>query len=475
MRWRLICLALLLPGTVVADETLQARPANIELPNIVLIISDDQSWTDYSFMGHDVIETPSIDRLASEGAVFTRGYVPTSLCRPSLATIITGLYPHQHGVTGNDPTASKQGRAGWKEANEALIENGVASNPTIPRELAKLGYVSHQSGKWWEGNYANGGFTEGMTHGDPARGGRHGDVGLKIGRDVMDPVTNFIDKAIGEGKPFFVWYAPFLPHTPHNPPQQILQKYQAKGRDPALAKYYAMVEWFDETCGQLLDHLDQAGVADNTIVLYVTDNGWIQKTEDTELPTGWNQSFAPRSKRAPQDGGVRTPIIIRWPNHVKPGKRQELASSIDLMPTILNAVGLEPTDKMQGIDLIAVAAMEGPQREAVYGEIFRHDIPDLHDPSAGLYFRWIVDGDWKLILPTEKVKTSAYAWNAEDKAVQLYHIAVDPHEQKNLAEEKLEKVEELTKKLDAWWAATSYRPNRDFVERFWKFFKAHPL
>ena len=96
--------------------------------------------------------------------------------------------------------------------------------------------------------------------------------------------------------------------------------------------------------------------------------------------------------------------------------------------------------------------MEGPQRKAIYGEIFRHDIPVLHDPSAALYFRWIVDGDWKLILPTEKVKTSPYAWNVEDTKPQLYHIAVDPHEQKNLAEEKLEKVEELTTKLDAWWA-----------------------
>ena len=147
----------------------------------------------------------------------------------------------------------------------------IDDQPTLPRLLAKRGYVSHQSGKWWQGHYSRGGFTHGMTHGDPKRGGRHGDVGLKIGREGMDEIFDFIEDA-GD-KPFFVWYAPFLPHTPHNPPKRLLDKYAKKTESKFIARYWAMCEWFDETCGQLLDHLDEKKLADDTIVLYVTDNG----------------------------------------------------------------------------------------------------------------------------------------------------------------------------------------------------------
>ena len=185
-------------------------------PNIVLILADDQAWNDYGFMGHDRVKTPNLDRLAAESVVFTRGYVPTAVCRPSLMTLITGLYPHQHKVTGNDPNG------GFKEAKfprEELLVN-IDTIPTLPRLLADQGYLSHQSGKWWEGNYQRGGFTHGMT-----QGRRHGDEGLKIGREGLDSIYHFVDYALAEEKPFFLWYAPFLPHTPHNPPARLLDKY----------------------------------------------------------------------------------------------------------------------------------------------------------------------------------------------------------------------------------------------------------
>ena len=148
-----------------------------------------------------------------------------------------------------------------------------------------------------------------MTRGYPERGGRHGDDGLKIGREGMQPVNDFIDTAIEAKKPFFIWYAPFLPHTPHNPPQRLLDKYTTDGRPKPIATYYAMCEWFDETCGQLLDRLDEKGVADNTLVIYVTDNGWIQNPD--------SGGYAPRSKRSPYEGGIRTPIMFRWPGKVQ--------------------------------------------------------------------------------------------------------------------------------------------------------------
>ena len=405
-------------------------------PNIVLIISDDQSWTDYSFMGHEAIETPNIDRLAKQSRLFKRGYVPSSLCCPSLASMITGLYPHQTKITGNEPPMPAGGRNSEqyrKQVQECV--SFIDDLPTLPRLLAKRGYVSHQSGKWWQGHYSRGGFTHGMTHGDPKRGGRHGDVGLKIGREGMDEIFDFIEEA--DDKPFFVWYAPFLPHTPHNPPKRLLEKYAKKTESKFIARYWAMCEWFDETCGQLLDHLDEKKLADDTIVLYVTDNGWIQRAN--------NGRYAPRSKRSQYDGGLRTPIMVRWPGKVKPEDRPELANSIDLAPTILKACGLAPTEAMQGIDLLDDEALA--KRKSTYGAIYLHNAVDIHKPSANLTYRWLINGDWKLILPhKENVTTRAKQKDTGD--IELYNLAKDPHERKNLAKARQGRTKRLAKQLN---------------------------
>ncbi|MDZ7618931.1 MAG: sulfatase-like hydrolase/transferase, partial [Patescibacteria group bacterium] len=260
-------------------------------PNIVLILSDDQAWTDYGFMGHPVIETPHLDRLAARSAFFPRAYVPTALCRPSLATLATGLYAHQHGISGNDPShaLAPPNSPRYAELREQLIGH-IDQHPTLPKLLAERGYLSHQSGKWWEGSYQRGGFTHGMTRGFPEPGGRHGDDGLRIGREGMTPIFEFIDHATAEGKPFLLWYAPFLPHTPHNPPERLLAKYRERVDSIHVARYYAMCEWFDETCGELLEHLDRKGLTRNTLVVYVGDNGWIQDPAAN--------GFAPQSKQS---------------------------------------------------------------------------------------------------------------------------------------------------------------------------------
>ena len=252
-------------------------------PNVVLIISDDQAWTDYGFMGHPHVQTPRLDRLASESLTFTRGYVPSSLCRPSLATIITGLYAHQHRLVGNDPAPTDG--AGTDAANLAQRDPALRAEmiahidrvPTLPKLLAEQGYVSFQSGKWWEGNYRRGGFTEGMTRGFPAPGGRHGDDGLAIGREGLQPVLDFIRRATRDNKPFFVWYAPMLPHAPHTPPARLVQKYQPLSDSLPIARYWATCEWFDETCGQLLDFLDQHELRQNTLVR-VRDRQWLDQS-----------------------------------------------------------------------------------------------------------------------------------------------------------------------------------------------------
>ena len=136
-----------------------------------------------------------------------------------------------------------------------MIDN-IDRVPTLPRLLAGRGYVSFQTGKWWEGDFRRGGFTAGMS-----LGGRHGDQGLEIGRATMQPLTDFIDRAATSGKPFFVWYAPMLPHSPHNPPERILKEYASVAPTPQIASYWANCQWFDETCGQLLDYLDAKRIA----------------------------------------------------------------------------------------------------------------------------------------------------------------------------------------------------------------------
>lgn len=426
-------------ASFVAGATARAS----DRPNIVLIISDDQSWTDYGFMGHETIQTPHLDRLARESLTFTRGYVPDSLCRPSLATIVTGLYPHQHGIVGNDPPpladlANKSKAA--QRADPSYLQQRIDyikhidQVPKLAGLLATQGYLSHQSGKWWEGNFRRGGFTHGMTHGDRTRGGRHGDLGLTIGRQGMQPVYEFIDMSTQQGQPFFVYYAPFLPHTPHNPPARLLDKYKDKTPHLPVAKYYAMCEWFDETVGELVDYLDEKKLADNTIVLYVTDNGWINRTDAS--------AYAPRSKRSQYEGGTRTPIMIRWPGHATPRMDEtHLASSIDLVPTVLAATGLAKTPAMQGINLLDAEAVAA--RTAIFGEILEHDIQDMTDPVASLRFRWVIDGKWKLIVP--------HAAREAGAPVELFDILADPHETRNVAKEHAELVDNLTRKIDAWW------------------------
>ncbi len=421
-------------------------------PNIVLLLSDDQSWTDYGFMGHEQIETPHLDKLSERSAVFRRGYVPTALCRPSLMTLATGLYTHQHMISGNDPspvlTAGKKAGPEY-DALRAKMISYVDRQPTIAKLLGDNGYLSHQSGKWWEGSFQRGGFTEGMTRGFPKPGGRHGDDGLKIGREGMKPVFDFIDDSVEKDEPFYIWYAPFLPHTPHNPPKELFEKYQKMVDSPFVARYYAMCEWFDQTCGQLIDYVDEKGETDNTLFVYLSDNGWIQSVESGK--------YAPRSKQSPNEGGTRQPIMYSWPGVIEPGDRgEQLASSIDIVPTMLSAAGVEIPDYMPGLDLMpSLKSGEPSPREQVLGEGFAHDVANVEKPEDSLLYRWIVKDQWKLLLTYDgAVNRYASTHPRTEKRPQLYDLLTDPHEEKNLASENPEVVKALAKEIRDWWPVT---------------------
>ncbi|MBH55487.1 MAG: sulfatase [Opitutaceae bacterium] len=418
-------------------------------PNIVLLLSDDQAWTDYGFMGHPNVRTSNIDQLAQESVAFPRGYVPTALCRPSLMTLATGHYAHQHGITGNDPSPKYAERDSpiYNRRRTKLISY-IDRFDTLPELLGEAGYLSHQSGKWWEGNYSLGGFTHGMTRGYPQPGGRHGDDGLKIGREGLKEIYDFVDMAVKQDKPFYIWYAAFLPHTPHNPPERLLKKY--RNHHPiSIAKYYAMIEWWDETCGELIAYLEGKSIRDNTLIVYVGDNGWIQNPE--------RNGFALRSKQTPYEGGIRQPTLYSWPAKLKPAHRTDLVSSIDIFPTMLAAAGTRnPKIEVPGLNLLPnMEKGTAIPRNAIFGESFAHDIADIENPEASLLFRWVIEDDWKLLLTYNgEVNRHAQVHPRDEKRPQLFNLQNDPHEKTNMAALNPKIVERMAKMIGDWYPVT---------------------
>lgn len=439
---------------------LSAFASNADRPNIVMILSDDQAWTDYSFMGHEHIRTPNLDKLAESSVVYPRGYVTTPLCRPSLMTLATGHYAREHRITGNDPSPRLAPRKSDEhvELCKELFEN-IDRLDTLPRILSRHGYLTHQSGKWWEGSFERGGFTHGMTEGNPGGKRRHGDKGLDIGREGLAPVYDFIETAKKEEKPFYLWYAPYLPHTPHNPPERILKHYQTLGLAPAIANYYAMCEWFDETCGELIQHIEDKGLRENTLIYYVCDNGWIQRPDFKE---GEGRPFDARSKLTPYEGGTRTPIMLSWPGVIEPDVKDDLVSSIDLVPTVLSAAQAEIPDGLPGIDLIP-NARDGKRiaRDTVFGDCYAHDIADLYNPEGSLLNLWCIQGRWKLILAYDGEVNRYGSAYPRDEPIQLFDIVADPHEWKNLAEVYPEIVARLKEEIENWYPLTERKLIRE--------------
>lgn len=419
-------------------------------PNIIFIISDDQDYADYSFMGHEYIETPHIDRLARESVTFTRGYASAPLCSPSLASIITGLYAHQHGITGNDPVVENKEPGNYAERRNLAYQKLAANfyeNKLITQTLSEQGYRSFQSGKWWVGSAEDAGFDQGMTHGDYRRGGRHGDEGLKIGREGLQPIYDFIEAPGAEDQPFFIWYAPFLPHRPHTPPKELEDKYLALAPSPTVARYWAMVEWFDQTVGDLQTYLKEKGLDENTLIVYTCDNGWIQSAN---LP-----NYAPRSKRSPFEGGIRTPIMFRYPSGISPRMDQShVVSNVDIVPTIYRLLGIE-TEDLPGIDLLDQKAVQN--RETVFAEAYNHDITNVDYPTESILYKIAVEKDWKLLVPNPDMipepgrREQEYRAGFYSNDIQLFNLKDDPEELNNVADDYPEVVERLSRKLEVWW------------------------
>lgn len=393
-------------------------------PNVILIISDDHAFSDYGFMGHECINTPHLDRMAEESLLYTRGYV-MPVCSPTLASLLTGKLPSAHGITGND-LADGKSRVGQREK---LAEQLFSNSLILPKAVTEAGYLTLQTGKIWNATYKEVGFTHGMTN----TAGRHGDKGLEIGRKGMKPIYDFIETAHAAEKPFFIWYAPFLPHTPHNPPEEIFEKYKGKGPTPEAEKYYAMVEWLDSTCGELDNYLTENGLKEDTVIIYLADNGW----------DGENGRGGDRAKLSPFEMGIRTPMFVRWPGRVKPLRDEEtLAHVIDIAPTILELTGAKNPGDLPGLDMLNRESMK--ERESVVVEAYTHDIADLHDPQKSLIAKVLIEGWMKLIVPGPVKPDRAFSGVPENAA--LFDLEADPLEEEDLAGERPKLLELMHQK-----------------------------
>ncbi len=440
-------------------------------PNVVLIIADDLGWPYLGFLGDENVITPNMDVLGNGGAVFEIGHSTANHCRPTLQSLITGLYPVQYE---KQATAIADRRIGEGDVPDAVDTDqerrvlhrqyeteAIEDFATLPRLLSGEGYVSHQSGKWWEQSYAHGGFTHGMTDSwsweDAADLGDKwfftfmGGQGMDIGRETMEPVTDFI--ADNADQPFFVWYGPALPHVPLNPPDQFYKYFENReGMSESAKLYYANIAWFDWGVGELIDELREQRVLDNTLIIYINDNGW-EQAADVEYADD-HVTFAnggPRGKGSFFETGFRTPIIFYWQGKITAIRDQQtLASAIDVMPTILDYVGVEPPAGLPGHSL----------RAAIEGETLTksrdHFIGRLTQHRAGTNFRGEPDTS------TEDHMGAAlsgyyrrdtrwhFVWLPETGETALYDLVNDPGQLSDASAANAALIEGFKADINAW-------------------------
>lgn len=431
-----------------------AAEAPVERPNVVLIVGDDYGFPYHSFMGADYVITPTMDRLAASGTVFTNGYVPANHCAPSLRSMITGLLPIQYDSLQASNKRAFMASTEYEdlppEEQATWVQNyrfhSMKDVPTLARTLTQNGYQTWQGGKWWEFNYQNGGFTHGMTVGwEPEDRGNNdwfllfmGGAGRDLARVSNQAAFDFVDAA-GED-PFFMWYAPELPHYPFDAPQKYYDLYADTDMSETAKLYFANVSWFDERLGEFLDHLEANGKLENTLLIYINDNGWEQDPEQdyTGDPMRFNNG-GDKGKLGLTDLSFRTPVIFSWPGQIEAGATAApLIHAADITPTVLDYLGLEPPPDLFGTSYKGFLSGQSsaPRSEIVGRATQLRWEGDMMGRRAKAY--WIRRDNW------------FFSWDTETGEKNLFDVQDDPREDTNLAEDHLELVEDLTARIQAW-------------------------
>ncbi|PQO39723.1 sulfatase [Bremerella cremea] len=439
-RFQTLCVALsvTLSLGVINDLVIAAEsdPARTGKPNIVLLFSDDAGYHEFSLHGADRFPTPRIDSIAQNGVMFTNGYVSGTVCSPSRAGLLTGRYQNRFGHEFNIPPV-------YSETNGLHLDETL-----LPAVLKEAGYRTIALGKWHLG-YApqfhpmSRGFTDyyGFLQGarsyfplkKPTRLNQ-----LLRDRDpvrpekfeyMTDELADAAAKYIADSKdqPFFMYVAFNAIHTPNH----VLQKdLDALGDDQKDAKHRAMTIALDRAVGVILDELDQQGLTDNTLVIFLNDNGGAQGHDNSPLRG---------RKGSTWEGGIRVPFAIQWPGVLPAGKKvDEPVIALDVFPTVMHAAGIKqtPGKPLDGVDLLPFLTGNSPT--------LPHDT--LYWKSG---FNWAVrEGDLKLVMS-----------NGGSGKPELYDLVNDKEEQTNLAAQHPDKVSQLKAKYDAW--------KKDFPKPTW--------
>ncbi len=438
--------SLAVPGCVDGFEQLTAKSQAYNKPNIIFILIDDMGWTDVACYGSKFHETPNIDRLARQGMRFTDAYAACPVCSPTRASILAGQYPARVGITDFIPGHQRP----WEKLKVPQNRLQLPLEAiTIPEALKEQGYATAHIGKWHLGGQAY--FPEHQGF----------DMAIQRGTNRNDKqVTSFTDSAIdfiqaSSDKPFFLHLSHNTVHIRLEAPQELIDKYKNKAK-PATGvnnpTYAAMVEHLDNSIGRIIKKLDELNLAKRTIVIFFSDNGGLYQPfggyRGNREAVMTNEPLR-GEKGTLYEGGIREPLIVRWPGVVKPGTTCSApVTSVDFYPTFLEIVGAkaDPTHVLDGESILPLLRRSGTlKRDCVYWHYPHYH----HSRPAGA----IRQGDWKLI--------EFY----EDGRLELYNLKRDIAEKNNLTSKMPQKAAQLQQKLAAWRESVGAKmptPNPDY-------------
>jgi uncharacterized sulfatase len=458
-------------------------------PNILHILADDMGWNALSCYGNKDLQTPHLDRLAAQGMRFTQAYADAQ-CSPTRAAFLSGQYGARTGVfkvlNEKEPSYAPMRSA---EAKDTL----GPETATLATTLRQAGYTTGISGKWHiANNYAVAALRKregyfdayGFDFAGPANGNEHHED--KTVTAITDDIIGFIESI--RSRPWFAFVSHFSPHTKLEAPEALIAKHVARGfkrsandegssTERPIANYLAMLEHLDNEVGRLLAKLDELNLSDNTLVIFTSDNGGLSRvTNNAPLREG---------KGSPYEGGIRVPLIVRWPAKVKAGSECEVpVHTVDFYPTFIQVASALAEAKspnaakaaatLDGESLLPLLTQTGRlQRPALFWHMPTYTTNYGRTPCAV-----IREGDWKLIhwfgdyldttgfTPDDK----PYGKLVVGSRTELFNLREYPCETHNLATDRPKKTTHLTNALNAWLKRTKAKlptPNPDFNEKRW--------
>lgn len=449
-----LLISILIAFTACAGTGTEPASATKARPHILLINSDDLGLMDVAY-NTPAFRTPNIERLQDEGMTFSQAYMPAANCAPSRAALHSGQWAPRHGVY----TVGNSERGKTEHRKIIPTENTIHLPPetyTLAEALKDGGYRTIHLGKYHIGDDPlEDGFE--VNVGGDHRGGPYGDGYFSPwGKGPMmewsatvPPGTHRADVYIREAiqfmeahkdEPMFIHYSPYLVHTPITPVPDYVDNYVGTGLN---ADYASMVEKLDYAVGQLMAALEDKGLADNTLVIFTSDQGGIAKFH--------SQAPLRAGKGSYYEGGIRIPLLMRWPGVIEAGSEtRELVNGLDFYPTFMQAAGIDQPGGLDGLSLLPL--MTGstdwdPVTQfwhfPIYLQAYDGALDDARDPlfrtRPGSAMR---HGKWKL---------HEYF---EDGALELYDLEADPGERRNLANANPQRTAELYGILETWRART---------------------